>query len=194
MTRIMIIRHAEKHVGTGDHGVDITGASARHELTVRGWQRSGALVPYFAPPQGHPPDAAIATPRSIMASAATKQSPSLRAQHTVRPLADLLGIEIDRRFADGEEAAAAAAALAAASPVLIAWHHSHIPILAKLIASAELACPNQWPDDCFDVVWVLDRDDGAAGPWRFSQVVQRLFVTDRTDPICPDPGERSSRP
>ena len=177
------MRHAEKHGDTDQFGVNIYGVPARHELTVRGWQRSGALVPYFAPANGHPPGAAIATPRSIMASAATKQSPSLRAQHTVQPLADLLGLEIDKCFADGEEAAVAAAALSAASPVLIVWHHSHIPILAKLIASAELPCPAEWPDDCFDVVWVLDRDDGAAGPWRFAQVVQRLFVNDRTDPI-----------
>ena len=180
------MRHAEKHAGTGEHGVSIAGVPAHHELTVRGWQRSGALVPYFAPAGGHPPGAPIATPRSIMASAATRQSPSLRAQHTVQPLADLLGVTVDKRFADGDEVSAAAAALAAASPVLIVWHHSHIPILAKLIASAELPCPALWPDDCFDVVWVLDRPDqpdGADSHWRFSQVVQRLFVTDRTDPI-----------
>ena len=176
------MRHAEKHAGTDEHGVDIYGAPARHELTVRGWQRSGALVPFFAPPNGHPPGSLISTPRSIMASGATKDSPSLRAQHTVRPLADLLGVTIDTRFPDEHEAAAAAAALVAPSPLLIAWHHSHIPLFAKLIAGVLLPCPDHWPDDCFDVVWVLDRDD-EAGPWRFSQVVQRLFVNDRVDPI-----------
>lgn len=182
MTRIMIIRHGEKHSGTDEHGVDMQGSPARHELTVRGWQRSGALVPFFAPANGHPPGSLISTPKSIMASGATKHSPSLRAQHTVRPLADLLGIKIDTRFPDENEVAAAAAALTAASPVLIAWHHSHIPILAKLMAGALLPCPDAWPDDCFDMVWVLDRD-GETGPWRFSQVVQRLFVNDRVDPI-----------
>ena len=150
--------------------------------TVRGWQRAGALVPYFAPPNGHPPGRAISTPRSIMASAATKQSPSLRAQHTVQALADLLGVPVDSRFPEDEETAAAVAALAAPSPVLIAWHHSHIPLFAKLIAGIGLPCPDHWPDDCFDVVWILDRDE-AGGPWRFSQVVQRLFVNDRVDPI-----------
>jgi phosphohistidine phosphatase SixA len=183
MTRIMIIRHAEKHTSGRERGVDFEGFHAKHELTVRGWQRAGALVGFFAPPGGLPAGSPISTPRSILASAATKASPSLRAQHTVLALAELLRIEIDTRYADGEEAAAAAAALAAPGPVLISWHHSHISKLTRLIGGHLPDCPKSWPDDCFDVVWVLDRDDGASGPWRFSQVVQRLFANDRTDPI-----------
>ena len=178
MQRIMIIRHAEKHTENGsEHGVNIEGHHVKHELTVRGWQRAGALVPFFAPQGGMAADSRISTPRSIFASAATALSPSLRANHTVAPLAALLGIPIDSNYAEGEEAAVAAAALAAASPVLIAWHHSHIVLLAKEIAGPQLACPAAWPDDRFDVVWVLDRDD-ATGPWRFCQVPQRLFAHD----------------
>ena len=178
MQRIMIIRHAEKHTENGsEHGVNIEGHHVKHELTVRGWQRAGALVPYFAPPGGMPADSRISTPRSIFASAATALSPSLRAQHTVAPLAAVLGIPVDSHHAEGEEAATAIAALAAPMPVLIAWHHSHIILLAKAIAGEQLACPATWPDDRFDVVWVLDRD-GPADPWRFSQVPQRLFAHD----------------
>lgn len=78
----------------------------------------------------------------------------------------------------------AAAALTAASPVLIVWHHSHIIELARRIAGGQLACPVHWPDDRFDVVWVLDRDDDpSAGPWRFTQVPQRLFAHDPPDAI-----------
>jgi phosphohistidine phosphatase SixA len=183
MPRIMIIRHAEKHTDGHERGVDFDGFHTKHELTVRGWQRAGALVGFFAPPGGLPAGAPISTPRSILASAATKASPSLRAQHTVLALAELLRIEIDKQHADGEEPAAAAAALAAPGPVLISWHHSHIPRLARLIGGDPAGCPVSWPDDCFDVVWVLDRDDGATGPWRFSQVVQRLFANDRPNPI-----------
>ena len=179
----MIIRHAEKHNGGREHGVNLDGFRTKHELTVRGWQRAGALAGFFAPPGGLPDGAPISTPRSILASAATKLSPSLRAQHTVMPLAELLGVEIDKRHADGEEAAAAAAALAAPGPVLIAWHHSHIPKLARLIGGDAPGVPHTWHEDCFDVVWVLDRDDGPAAPWRFSQVVQRLFANDRAHPL-----------
>ncbi|WP_372782202.1 hypothetical protein [Phenylobacterium sp.] len=182
MPRIMIIRHAEKHNGTHERGVNLEGYHTKHELTVRGWLRAGALVRFFAPVGGMPPGSPISTPRSIFASAATLQSPSLRAQHTVEPLAALLGVQIDKSHADGEEAAVAAAALAAASPVLISWHHSHIPVLAKLLAGVQVGSPDAWPDERFDVVWILDRDE-AGGPWRFSQVTQGFFAYDRAEPI-----------
>jgi hypothetical protein len=190
MPRIMIIRHAEKHNGGRERGVNIEGFHTKHELTVRGWQRAGALVRFFAPPGGMPPGSPLSTPRSIFASAATPGSPSLRAQHTVKPLAETLGIQIDNRHADGEEPAVAAAVLAAAEtvgPVLVSWHHSHIPTLARIIGGEQLRSPGFWPDERFDIVWILDRSDEAPGaaatPWRFSQVAQCLFAYDRPEPI-----------
>src|SRR2546430_6645010 len=85
MLKIMIIRHAEKHQhGSRDRGVTEDGRPAHHELTVRGWQRAGALVHLFAPPGGLPAGSRIHTPRSIFASDATGDSPSLRAMHTDR--------------------------------------------------------------------------------------------------------------
>jgi phosphohistidine phosphatase SixA len=182
MTRIMLIRHAEKHNGGRERGVSIEGVHAHHELTVRGWQRAGALVRYFAPVGGMPADAPISTPRTIFASAATPESPSLRAQHTVELLAAALGIDIDHRHPDGHEAAIAKAALAAPGPVLISWHHSHLPALARAIGGRDLPCPDEWPDERFDVVWVLDRHEDA-GAWTFSQVAQQLFAHDRPEPI-----------
>ena len=182
MTRVMIIRHGEKHTDGGrERGVNIEGEHTKHELTVRGWQRAGALARYFAPVGGNPPNARISTPQSIIASAATPDSPSLRAQHTVLPLADLLRIEIDKRFPEGEETLCAAAALAAPSPVLISWHHSHIPRLVRAIAGKQVGCPAHWPDDRFDVVWILDRE--GEGDWRFSQVAQCLFAQDSAQTI-----------
>jgi broad specificity phosphatase PhoE len=180
----MIIRHAEKHTnGAGvDKSVSPQGVHTKHELTVRGWLRAGALAPFFAPTAGLAEDAPISTPRTIFASAATKQSPSLRPQHTVRPLAELLGLEIDTRFACGQEQALAAAAQQAQGPVLIVWHHSHICGLADMITGPRTQFPRHWPDDRFDVVWVLDRREPDA-PWAFSQVAQRLFAYDRAEAI-----------
>ena len=176
MTRVMIIRHGEKHAGTHEHGVSFEGVRTKHELTVRGWQRAGALVRYFAPAGGMAADAPISTPVSIFASAATPASPSLRAQHTVLPLAKVLGVEVNATHAEGAEMAVATAAVSAPAPVLISWHHSQIPLLAKAIAGAGVGCPESWPDERFDLVWVLDRDE--SGGWRFSQVAQRLFAED----------------
>jgi hypothetical protein len=179
----MIIRHGEKHNGTRERGVNIEGFHTKHELTVRGWQRAGALVPFFSPAGGMPEGSPISTPKSILASAATPKSPSLRAQHTVLPLAQALGVQINKSHAEGEEEAAAMAALAAPGPVLISWHHSHIPILARAIAGPELGFPQSWPDDRFDVVWILDRLEDADVRWRFTQVAQCLFAHDRPEPI-----------
>lgn len=183
MKRIMLIRHAEKHQNGGsDRSVAPDGTQEKHHLTVRGWLRAGALVRYFAPAGGLPAGSPISTPTSIFASAATSESPSLRAQHTVEPLAALLGIEINRDYADGEEKALVPAVLAAKGPVLISWHHSHLIRLTVYLAGPDVPCPRDWPDDRFDIVWILDRDKPSA-PWRFSQVAQQLFAYDRPEPL-----------
>lgn len=180
MQRIMIIRHAEKPIaGRQDRSVCINGFHAKHELTVRGWQRAAALVHYFTAPRDNHP---VSPPRSIFAAVATPTSPSLRSQRTLEPLSSALGIAINLDHAEYEEAALAAAVLAAPSPVLIAWHHHSIPELVRHIAGEALAAPTVWPDDRYDVVWTLDREppDGA---WQFHQAPQRLFSHDRPHPI-----------
>ncbi len=183
MTRIMIIRHAEKPSDDDlVRGVTLGGAHDKHELSVRGWQRAGALVRFFAPLEDLRVSSPISTPRSIFASAVTEKTPSLRAQRTVDPLADALGVPVDRTYAEGDETTVAAATLSAIAPVLIAWHHKRIPALARAIAGEQLSCPRRWPDDCFDVVWILDRI-GLEASWSFSQAVQRLLAGDRADPI-----------
>jgi broad specificity phosphatase PhoE len=178
MHKIMIIRHAEKHQHGYGRGVTEDGRPAPHELTVRGWQRAAALVHFFVPIGTAPNGSPIQPPRSIFASNATKQSPSLRAMHTVGPLAATLGIRVNHDYAEDQEAQLAAAVFTAPSPVLIAWHHGHIAKLTKQIAGEHLACPSHWPDERFDVVWVLDRHNSG---WSFAQVAQCLLPDD-----CPD--------
>jgi hypothetical protein len=179
MQKIMIIRHAEKHL-PGSHGHSVTedGRPARHELTVQGWQRAAALVHFFAPLAAIPEGSAIQTPKSIFASDATKQSPSLRAMHTAGPLAAHLGIPINHDHAEGEETALAAAASAASSPVLIVWHHGHIVRLARAIAGEHILCPTHWPDDRFDVVWILERHRAHGSAWSFTKIAQCLLPDD----------------
>jgi hypothetical protein len=180
MRKIMLIRHAEKHTpGSPDRGITLDGHHAAHELTVRGWQRAAALVTLFCPACGIPKGSPIETPRSIFASDATKKSPSKRAMHTVGPLADMIGIPVHHEYAEEEEAALAAAVLAAPSPVLIAWHHGNLPKLVRAIACKDLGCPPHWPDERFDVTWILECN--GAGKWTFSQVAQRLLPGDRAE-------------
>jgi hypothetical protein len=184
MTRIMIIRHAEKPNERGAiHGVTEGGAHNRHALTVRGWQRAGALVRYFAPHGDASRDPLISRPHAIHASAATPRSPSLRSQNTVAPLADLLGIRVEIRHPEGDESGLAETVLAGPRPALIAWHHKRIPALVDTLTGGSVDRPARWPDARFDLVWVLDRDD-PHGRWTFAQTTQCLLPRDRPDPVA----------
>jgi hypothetical protein len=50
----MVIRHAEKPDDAGTTlGVDDKENQNRDEPSVRGWQRAGGLVSFFAPVDGH---------------------------------------------------------------------------------------------------------------------------------------------
>jgi len=78
----------------------------------------------------------------------------------------------------------AAVVLAAPSPALIVWHHAAIPRLVMEIAGKLPGCPVHWPDDRFDLIWILERNAPRAG-WSFSQVLQRLLPGDGTDVAPP---------
>jgi hypothetical protein len=181
--KIMLIRHAEK---PGEppppFGVDETGQPDQEALAVRGWQRAGALTCLFAEWTAASHHPGLATPRTIYASAAGQHSRSLRPQHTVKPVAAVLGIIVDTQFAEGNEPELARAAQQAPGPVLIAWHHEAIPALANAILGGDTMCPQHWPKERFDVVWVFDRAPGQVG-WQFSQVPQMLLAGDSPNPI-----------
>ena len=60
-------------------------------------------------------------------------SRSRRSEDTLTPLAELLGVEIDLTFSKGQETALAKAAQACNGPVLIAWQHENINLIANAI-------------------------------------------------------------
>lgn len=170
----MLIRHAEKQPedppGPPPYGIKANGKKKRYSLTVRGWQRSGALVPFFCAPK--PP---VETPSSIYASAVTDdndETKSRRPQETVTPLAQRLGIEINASHTIGQEAQLAAAIQSRSGVVLVAWEHKHIPLLA---AALKTSAPSAWPDDRFDVVWILTME---RGEYFFAAVNQSLLAGD----------------
>ena len=183
--KIMIIRHAEKPAGK-IAGVDETGASSGHHLSVRGWQRAGALACLFAPAHGPLQNALLAKPAFIFASAAaTDPEPgdtkSRRSEETVTPLAQLIGVDINLKFSKGQETALAQAALACDGPVLIAWRHEGIHVIANAILGAEVAPPS-WPKDRFDVIFVFTLNP-LDGTYSFAQVMQWLLAGDPAEPI-----------
>jgi broad specificity phosphatase PhoE len=182
-TKVMIIRHGEKPNDNGSiHGVNEKGDHDPDELSVRGWRRAGALVRFFAPPQGVFSHAALATPAIIFASAAHGHITSLRSEHTVLPLAQFLNIAVDLHYQRGDEKKLVEAVMGAKGVVLIAWEHEAIPDIAAGIAGNDHTYPKKWPDARFDLVWVLDPKAGSSN-WTLTQIPQLALPGDRSDTI-----------
>ena len=184
-SKIMIIRHAEKPNGQHD-GVDESGASSAHHLIVRGWQRAGALACLFAPAYGSVQNTLLAKPAFMFASAPSEDpelgnSRSRRSEDTLKPLAELIGVEINLMFSKGQETALAKAAQACSGPVLIAWQHENINLIVNAILGSK-AAPETWPKERFDVVFVLTLNS-SQGTYSFAQVPQCLLAGDSTVPL-----------
>lgn len=178
---VMLMRHAEKPVlGGAAQGVASNGTASATSLTVTGWVRAGALVALFAPARGVPP-AGLSKPTALWASDPRGEH-GQRPQQTVTPLAGRLGVAVDIRFGKGQGAALAGALAAAHGVTLVSWQHEEIPAIAAHLGVVSPPPPSSWPDDRYDVIWVLTRS--GAG-WAFGQVPQMLLAGDRPDAIAP---------
>ena len=103
-TTIMAIRHGEKPTPDGRvAGVDLSGAPTGDELSVRGWQRAGALVPFFTAPDGFQKPG-IRRPDFLFAPGVTEHVTSVRARSTLLPLSQVIGAQISTAFHKGDEA------------------------------------------------------------------------------------------
>jgi hypothetical protein len=178
--KIMLIRHAERpSADKSVRGVTQEGVKNKEELTVRGWQRAGALVRFFAPLDNHFVHAALARPDILFACRAGPEAPSLRPQHTLLPLADFLQVELNCDYFEGEEKKLVGTVVEAqASTALIAWKHINMHVIANAILGNKTSAPQYWPFDRFDLVWIFDK---CGGNWTFTQVPQLLLAGDRKD-------------
>jgi hypothetical protein len=182
--KIMLIRHAERpSEDPPPHGIDTDGDHNDESLTVRGWQRAGALAVLMAPSAGPLQNSALATPRFVFASRLDKHNGSERPQQTITPLVDKLGkaVRANFEFGIGEESHLAAAAIACAGIVLISWAHGEIPEIVRglpLSRKTAATVPAVWPDERFDLVWVFDLDP-TSHDYRFSQQPQLLLPGDK---------------
>ncbi|WFU04533.1 histidine phosphatase family protein (plasmid) [Rhizobium sp. CB3171] len=152
--KIMIIRHAERPgENSTDLGVDLSGTQDDSSLIVRGWQRAGALVRFFAPEVKDEPTE-IEQPTALFAARPTEKHPSNRTALTLQPLSQLLNININTEYRCGDETTLAAAVQKETGVVLIAWEHNAIPIILEGLIALTNHAP-KWPDDRFDMVYVL---------------------------------------
>jgi hypothetical protein len=179
--KIMLIRHAERpSPDKSIRGVAFDGQKDKESLTVRGWQRAGALVRFFAPLDDHFMQQGLARPATLYACRAAPEDPSLRPQHTLVPLTELLGVKLNRDHFRGDEMALVRDVLAAEGPALIAWKHDGMHIIANAILGGKSTAPQHWPYSRYDLVWVFDM---RGGRWAFSQVPQLLLAGDSAEPI-----------
>ncbi|WP_233808994.1 histidine phosphatase family protein [Paraburkholderia sp. HP33-1] len=179
-TTIMVIRHAEKP----DHqaaGVDANGRPDSKSLTPQGWQRAGALVQFMAPGSNGEPRSPLARPKYLLAAYAdpATDDDSKRPQQTITPLAAHLGtaIPFDCSIGKDQLQKLVEKATGAGGTVLIAWEHKRIPEMARMLVARGETVPD-WPDDRFDMVWVLSR---AGAEWSLTQVPQMLLASDQSD-------------
>lgn len=199
-TTIMIIRHGEKPPEAPafppPFGITPDGVQDDHSLSVRGWQRAGALATFFGSFGSAP--SSVSSPQFIYAVkvdgdndnsrdrvSAKIGTKGKRTQQTVAPLAEKLGsaATLNLAFDKGDEEAMIASAMACPGVVLICWVHEDIPRLASLIpTSSTTPVPETWPTDApghgrFDLVWAFDFDN-TGGTYRFSQIPQMLLAGD----------------
>jgi hypothetical protein len=181
--KIMIIRHAEKPTDTPPlHGVTFEGEREKESLTVRGWQRAGALTALFAPTNGSFQDTFLAEPQFLYASTPTKRNGSRRPIETITPLAEKLAIRINSNYPKLEAGEMVEEVFLCNGVVLICWQHEFIPEIANHILGNKSTAPQDWPEDRFDLVWVFDRD-AETGKYGFKQVPQNLLLGDWATPI-----------
>ncbi len=173
--KVMIVRHGEKPDGSGGVlGVDETGREDPNQLSVRGWQRAGALVRFFAPVGGNLAYG-IATPSVIFACKPFGAANSVRPFSTVSPLAAALGIPVKHEIGKRATAALLDAVKSSSGTVLICWSHKLMACILRGLAGDVPGLPEEWPANRFDLVWVLDR---VGAGWSFSQVGQLLLPGD----------------
>jgi len=166
-TKIMIIRHGEKP-SHKKGGFLLNGEVSIDGLTIKGWQRAGAITRLF---RSSIPG--LCAP--IELHACYKSKHAQRALDTITPLANMLGLDVNTKFKKGEEVDLAHAAMSTEGPVLISWENTAIHEIGNAIMGDEESVPQVWPKDRFDMVYVFDY---IAGKWEFSMIPQMLLAGD----------------
>ncbi len=179
--KIMVIRHAEKPA-SGNYGVTLEGKRNKECLTIRGWQRAGALATFFAPTNNSFSDPVLGRPQFLFASKPTRRDGSRRPVETITPLAERLALRINSQFQKFDTKTMLEEAFLFVGVVLISWQREYIPNIANYILGTKKVAPQEWPDDRFDMVWVFERD-ARSDHYGFQQVPQGLLVGDSTAPI-----------
>jgi hypothetical protein len=180
--KIMLVRHAEKpDKDFAPYGVTPKGERSKESLQVRGWQRAGALITLFAPPNGQF-NSSLAKPQFFYASKPLRRKGSRRPIETITPLAEKLAIKINSDFPRSDFESMLEEVFSCRGVVMICWQREYIPDIALKILDDRKIAPVDWPEDRFDMIWVIDLDR-SSGRYKFKQVPQKLLIGDLGTPI-----------
>jgi len=172
---VMFIRHAEKPEKS-EKGVTRSGEHDEHSLSVRGWTRAGALAALFANADSR---ALLEEPQRIIATEPDHAYKSKREHDTALPTANRLGLGIESLRIPDDYSTLTDSITGSTTPTLIVWHHGSIPaFISALPVGNPDEVPASWPEDRFDLIWVL-RADGSS--YRWHQVEQELLEGDTLD-------------
>ena len=152
---IVLLRHAEKpNPSTGGEAVDAKGRADTQGLSVRGWQRAGALAALFGGRCATARPGMLARPDVMFA--AEDPGRSHRPHDTLLPLAELLELQIRPLPSNGDQGEAARQLLRCAGTVLVSWRHRELPPLARaLLPEMPQQVPAVWDERRFDLFWVI---------------------------------------
>lgn len=146
--------------------------------------RAGAIVGLFVSRLGAAGGSAdLPTPSHLFASEIGPHSQSRRPIETLQPIAERLGLTIHEPFLQDELDGLVAALFECDGDVLVAWEHKRIPLIADRLVADQATVPQVWPDDRYDVIWVLEPALGLQPAYRLRQVPQLLLAGDRSEPI-----------
>jgi hypothetical protein len=182
-SKIMIIRHGEKPADAGfPRGVTDHGLKDNESLSVKGWQRAGALAVLFAPTYGPLQNDKIATPDHMFAPGIGRHSNSKRSEQVISILADKLEQKVNTKFIKGDEVEVAKKAMKCGGTVLIAWEHVNIHLIANEIMGNTTSVPQSWPGKRYDLIFVFDYDE-EKDAYVFSQTTQMVLPGDKDTTI-----------
>jgi hypothetical protein len=146
--QVVIIRHAEK-------------PPIGNDLNAQGYQRANALPGFFS---SNSIVDAFGDPVAIYAMAPSKADGTMRPIETVTPLAQQLGLTIQENYTKNDLQPVVSEIMNDPQydgrMVVVCWEHTVIPQLAQTFGLTN--GPTMWPDNVFDIAWVLHFDGNSA--------------------------------
>jgi hypothetical protein len=135
--------------------------------------------PFFAPLDPASSRLAIASPNKIYEAGIGPGSESNRLYCTVKPLTELMQLEIDAASPDDDIEGLAAVVAQSSCVTRVSWERKVIHDFVRALTPGAINAPPR-PDERFDMVFVIDRNGTG---WTFTQVSQPLLAGDRSGPF-----------